>query len=485
MVSTRSHDSTPVGGASQPSQLLYPQVVIPEKKRKIGHEGDDIPSQAVSKKRRRSAQSNSNSTPSSNASKPGRPRNGTSAKKTIGNASPTIDHSISDREPSMQNSGPTSPQTPGLTSDQTLHDAQVDKSIEVAIKEPSDTLDTDTGILGSIDEAKLGAQGTTQSRRGRISKKRTKDLDEAITLNENGTDIITDGENAKPALATAAKATHKRFGSEDTEVLAVASPPGIEQRKGGQEDSSDDGSESGDEAPETVSASAGFDKARTSTLEAAKVATKYVFRNYDLIVEVRRLIESRQKAKKKLKRREHDQRLRLQAKSAKDHRSNDKPSTKARGRKESPIKVTEVNGQLRDKGHESLGETPKIIKDGDRKSPTKLRPSGKTPLPLLLPEELLATQTVVHTPTPSSSNSKVAISQKRRLLDLEPKPPKDIKRGNVTITVLNDKRSILPPKSSRASKDLRESWLTGRPGLKGKVCVPRQKPSGGFVRKNV
>lgn len=447
MLSTRNQDSTSAGGA-QPSKLLYPLVVIPEKKRKVANDGEDSPAQVVSKKRRRSVKSNGDSTPSSNASKPGRPRKVPAAKTTNDNASHIIDHRVSDPEPSMQNSRPTSPQTPGLTSEQTLRDGQMDKAVEVAVKEPSDIPDIDTGLLESHDQVKLDADGPTKPRKGRIPKKRMKDSNGTGTLDENGTDVAANGEIPKPALATPAKATHKRFGSEDTEVLAAGSPAGIEQRQEGQEDSSEDGSESEDEAPETVSASAGFDKARTSTLEAAKIATK-------------------QKAEKKLKRREHDERLRLQAKSAKDPGSNDKSSTKAQRKTGSSTKVTEANDQLPDLGSEVLG---------DRR---------KTPLPLLLPEEILAAQPIVHTSTPPSSNNKVAISQKRRLLDLEPKPPKDIKRGNVTITVLQDNRSILPPKSSQRSKALRESWLTGRPGLKGKVCVPRQKPTGSFIRKKV
>ena len=135
-------------------------------------------------------------------------------------------------------------------------------------------------------------------------------------------------------------------------------------------------------------------------------------------------------------------------------------------------------------GSESVGKTPKITEEESRKPATTSKLSGKRSLPLLLPEEILAAQPVIPAPKPPFSNSKVAIRQKRKFLDLESKPPKDIKRGDVTIRVLQDKRSVLPPKSSQFSKSLRESWLTGRRGFKGEIGVPRRKLGGGFVRRS-
>lgn len=103
------------------------------------------------------------------------------------------------------------------------------------------------------------------------------------------------------------------------------------------------------------------------------------------------------------------------------------------------------------------------------------------PLPLLLPEEILRAQPAVHAPRLPVSRSKVALRQKRKFLDTESKPRKDIKRDDVTICFLQDDRSILPPKSSQLSQTLRESWLMGRRGFKGESGVPRRKFSGGFV----
>ena len=184
-----------------------------------------------------------------------------------------------------------------------------------------------------------------------------------------------------------------------------------------------------------------------------------------------------------MKRREHDQRLRLQAKSANVLQSNGKLSDKSRRPKGSSATVTAADGQMPVEGSESVGKTSKFINDEDRKPATMSKPSRKTPLPLLLPEEILAAQPVVHAPKSSFPNSKAGMSQKRKFLDLESKPPKDIKRGDVTICVLLDDRSILPRKSCQLSRDLREYWLTGRRGLKGEIAVPRRKLSAGFLRR--
>lgn len=175
--------------------------------------------------------------------------------------------------------------------------------------------------------------------------------------------------------------------------------------------------------------------------------------------------------------------LRLQAKSAKKSRNTDKLSSEVRLEEESLPEAMSEDGPASVEKPDSSGGIPQIIDDEGKIPQKKPESNGNPPLPLLLPMEILAAEPVVHAPTPPFSNSKLAISQKRKFLDPEPKPPKDIKRGNVRIRVLPDNRSNLPPESSQASKALRESWLTGRMGRKGVVQLPRRKPSGEFVRK--
>ena len=188
-----------------------------------------------------------------------------------------------------------------------------------------------------------------------------------------------------------------------------------------------------------------------------------------------KLIENRQEASKKLKRREHHQKLKLQAKAAKVSRSKDNQSTEVPGTKRSSPEVISENDQTSVKKPKTLRQAPQLV-DGESQIPQKkARSSGKAPLPLLLPQEILEAEPVTQAPINLSSNNKLVISQKRNLHALEPKPPKDLKRDNAIVRVLPDTRSALPPKSSKASKILRESWLTGR-------GVPRRKSSSRFVR---
>ena len=188
-----------------------------------------------------------------------------------------------------------------------------------------------------------------------------------------------------------------------------------------------------------------------------------------------KLIENRQEAGKKLKRREHNQKLSLQAKAAKVPRSKDKQSTKVQGTKRSPSETINENGQTSVEEPKPLRQGPQLV-DGEGQIPqVKARSSGKAPLPILLPQEILEAKPITQAPIKPSSNNKLVISQKRKLHNLEPKPPKDLMRDNAIVRVLPDTWSALPPRSSKASKMLRESWLTGR-GL------PRRKSSSSFVR---
>ena len=71
----------------------------------------------------------------------------------------------------------------------------------------------------------------------------------------------------------AVKVTHKKFGVEDVDT---PEPSSLEEkvRDVASATSSESDNESEDEAPETVTASAGFNNARTAILEAAKVAAR-------------------------------------------------------------------------------------------------------------------------------------------------------------------------------------------------------------------
>ena len=69
------------------------------------------------------------------------------------------------------------------------------------------------------------------------------------------------------------KVTHKEIGIEDTNA-PEPSPLEEKVKEVARETSSEADGDSEDEAPETVTASAGFNNARTAVLEATKVAAR-------------------------------------------------------------------------------------------------------------------------------------------------------------------------------------------------------------------
>lgn len=108
--------------------------------------------------------------------------------------------------------------------------------------------------------------------------------------------------------------------------------------------------------------------------------------------------------------------------------------------------------------------------------------SQRAALPLLLPQELLNAEPAVTPLTlqPEKPKAKPDISRKRKRLTMDSKPPKDLQKGRFKIRVLPTASDNLPPKPSKESKSLRESWLTGQRGKRG---IERRKPGGSFVRQ--
>lgn len=273
MVFTRSQDNTPAGGVTQACDFLYPQVVVPEKKRKIGNGGKELPAQPVAKKRRRSVESNGDAAASSNKRKPGRPRRNGAADTKNGDAAHIIGHNESDQEPSSPGARPTSTSTPVVASGRTVDDDKENNTTEVAMSKPIQIQGSGIEVSDAHDQVKIGTKFATRKKRRKVSEG-------IANVDKNGADSNNIGKSPGMSIGTATKATHKRFGSEDIEVRETISSTGIEKRKERLEDVSEGETESGNEAPETVSASAGFDKARISALEAARVTARYVLRDY-------------------------------------------------------------------------------------------------------------------------------------------------------------------------------------------------------------
>ncbi|KAL8721212.1 MAG: hypothetical protein Q9225_002061 [Loekoesia sp. 1 TL-2023] len=265
---------------------------------------------------------------------------------------------------------------------------------------------------------------------------------------------IIDPSPGAPSVSSVLKATkskHKRFGSEEAIppaaiIFAPDNPPAESSDKRGTVEDSEAESSS-DEAPEIVAQSTGLEKARSAVAEAAKAAEA-------------------QRATEKQKRRERDTLLKRQAEATR--------------REVKQMKSKDI-----------VPETPT---DDDSKSqaspsplypPTGLKWSNEDPLPELLPEEILAAEPMVRFPTPLPEPllAKALVNKKQRFLEEKVKPPNDVRKGNVKIRVLEERQAILPPKVSKSSRTIRESWLAGRLGAKGRVVMERRKLGGGFVRK--
>ena len=177
------------------------------------------------------------------------------------------------------------------------------------------------------------------------------------------------------------------------------------------------------------------------------------------------LTSKRQKAEEKRKRRERDLRLKIQAKTSKKTLEN----SLADGiiESESPISPDTLIGSVHTQGQQDH---------------LNQEPPRKAPLPLLLPDEILNAEPIIPPPTLPKNVPAVTsdLSRKRKLLETSSKPPKDVQHGDLKIRVLSSDPGYLPPKASKESKMLRESWLTGQRGPKGGIA--RRKLGGGFVR---
>ena len=172
----------------------------------------------------------------------------------------------------------------------------------------------------------------------------------------------------------------------------------------------------------------------------------------------------RLEAIQKSRRQKRDKRLRAQAKIAKKHRA----------ASISP----HLEEDLKPEGSERSMDEEKGT--SHHVNHLKWSWSSGEPLPLLLPDEILAAEPITHLPTPPSDHRRMTNvpSKNRKLLEAETKPPADIIKGPVRVRVLEVNRGTLPPKASKSSKIIRESWLTGR-----NASMHRRKIGTGFIRR--
>ncbi|KAI4288493.1 MAG: hypothetical protein L6R35_002247 [Caloplaca aegaea] len=182
---------------------------------------------------------------------------------------------------------------------------------------------------------------------------------------------------------------------ESTENMPSKDPPPEKSATGGTIEDSEAESSS-DEAPEVVTKTTGLEKARTAAAEAAKAAEA-------------------QRVAGKQRRRERDTLLKLQAKTT----------------KKDPIPTT---GVMEASSSPSLPGFPNEAKWSSRDA-----------LPALLPDEILAAEPIIGFPTPPPELvlAKAPINKRQRFLEESSKTPKDMKKGNARIRILEEQKASL------------------------------------------
>ena len=274
MVSTRNREPTPAAGVYHPSKTFYSHDVVREMKRKAEDEGEEPPAQAVTKRRRRSAEPNGHTASPSSASKPEQPPRRASAQALYGDTNSTEDKNGPEYQPLVRSNSQNFSDVLEVPVDQAIDGKKRDETIQDPIIRSMKT-SLNSALLDENDQSKMDVENPKRLRNGKTLKKRSKDAEGVAGVDEKKVDTSTLGEKPTRSIPKNAKATHKRFGSEDLEVPVIVPPNGDGERKGSLENISKDEGESDDEAPDTVTASAGFEKARTLAQDAAKVAARY------------------------------------------------------------------------------------------------------------------------------------------------------------------------------------------------------------------
>ncbi|PGH15743.1 hypothetical protein AJ80_05451 [Polytolypa hystricis UAMH7299] len=312
-----------------------------------------------------------------------------------------------------------------------------------------------------------------ESARSMRRRSRTKeDVEDVEDANVDGMD--ESNESLEPVVANGpgnkvvekpeskAKSTHVRFDSEEPALPEIEGrnlKPVVEIITNGtsgkdeeEEEESDD-----DEAPEALDNATQFKKIK-------EIARKEL------------QVKQKTSHLKRVKRRERDQRLKTQALNKVPTKDPTPPSPS--------------------KDNDLLSESSATLQGSvamDVKIPSRLT------LPALLPDEILNSTPSIRPPTPPPEQVGTAIpstafSRKFKLLESTTKRPRDLRLGTgKSIRVLdspstgsssNNFASALPPKSSKASRGVKESWMKNNTsGVVGGGLRRTTGGSSGFLRR--
>ena len=298
----------------------------------------------------------------------------------------------------------------------------------------------------------------TAAKRGRKGKK---SVDESPAPASSFPDEILSStwetENAvSPAQEDESEPTPKpkkmRFGSEEpAEPSAILPEPSATAPEVEAED--DDGSDS-DEAPEVVTAATAVSKAKAAEEDASRA-------------------HKAQQEKARRKRQERQDRI---------------AEEQAEKRKREEKKAKKLARQEEKQAAAFKFEPVRTALDVDMDN-----------LPALLPESILEAAGDQRPPTPprvragksTEELKKEKLNRHIKFLEHGEKPIKDVKKGNLNVSVLAKQSMLLAPKVNRNTKNVREHWLKGRQVEKrtksGKrrmelKKVERRAGGGGFLR---
>ncbi|OXV09695.1 hypothetical protein Egran_02524 [Elaphomyces granulatus] len=239
--------------------------------------------------------------------------------------------------------------------------------------------------------------------------------------------VISNGhlvDEAASAGQEQSNTAHIRFGSEELilpgNTVLEGAPQTIREMDG----------ESGDEAPESFDNSSQLQKMKAESQKQDDV-------------------KKRAELLKKEKRRQLDERHKFQANS----------TSKKLKHNSAGVRSSENNTAHDD----SVSESTATLQGSIPKE------NGRSPLPTLLPDEILNAVPAARPPTPPPETSEPKQSSKKlKFLDNAMKPPRDLHLGGVTIRVLDEgssgtqTSSALPPKVSKPGRNIREAWMAGK-----------------------
>lgn len=274
MVSTRSHDDASENVATI-NQTNGTPPSVKSKRKRIDVDTDTTPAQDANKRRRTPAKAvavviDRTSPKSPHGASPVGPEDSADISIEVANLNPQ------ELEP---NPSTTSKEPPMIISRVSGEEIDAERNSEIKYNTPYGSEQVRGVAKETLDELIAAAKETEAvepmtSENGRNHKKQRSSKEAKTAVTSTPEDPRLEGGNVKPVNAP--QATHKRFGSEDVGAPEPQLVDKSHQTELVEEIATDNADESENEAPDTVTAAAGYDQVRIAAAEAARVAERYV-----------------------------------------------------------------------------------------------------------------------------------------------------------------------------------------------------------------